>query len=206
MFNGIVECACVVTAVRDAEGGRRLTVDLAPLRATEDGPAHGPLVEVGASVAVNGCCLTVAELQGDRTVFDVVAESLSRTNLGALLPGERVNVERSLRYGERVHGHLVSGHVESTGVVTALTEKPNDTRLGVSCGAAFARALLPKGSVAVDGVSLTLSALGAEEFEVALVPHTLRCTTLGDRRPGDRVNLEPDLIGRWVLAAGDRLR
>jgi len=206
VFSGIVECACPVTAALEAGGGRRLSVDLGPLRETGDPGDGGALVGLGDSVAINGCCLTVASLDGDRAAFDVVAESLSRTNLGALGPGSRVNVERSLRFGERVDGHLVSGHVEVTGTVTALDERPGDTRLRVRCGTEFTRLLLPKGSVAVDGVSLTLATLGELDFEVALVPYTLSRTTLGRRRAGERVNLEPDLVGRWVLAAVDRLR
>ena len=206
MFSGIVERACTVVAVRPEGEARRLDIDLGPLRDGEAGRPDGPLVELGASVAVAGVCLTVAALDGDRAGFDVVAETLARTTLGALPAGARVNVERSLRFGERVDGHFVSGHVETTGVVLALDEREGDTRLSVRCGAPFARALLPKGSVSVDGVSLTIADLGAEDFQVALVPHTLQRTTLGDLRAGDRVNLEPDLIGRWVLAAADRLR
>ena len=206
MFSGIVERACTVAAVRRDGAARRLVVDLAPLREGAAARADGALVELGASVAVAGCCLTVAALDDDRAAFDVVAESLSRTTLGTLEAGSRVNVERSLRYGERVDGHLVAGHVETTGVVIALDERAGDTRLSVRCGADVARLLLPKGSVAVDGVSLTIAALGADDFSVALVPHTLQRTTLGELRAGDRVNLEPDLVGRWVLAAVERLR
>jgi riboflavin synthase len=206
VFSGIVESTCPVVAATELGVARRLALDLSPLRTQDGGCSPGPLVALGASVAVNGCCLTVASLQGDRAGFDLVLESLSRTNLGAVVVGARVNVERSLRYGERVDGHLVSGHVESTGLVTALDARAGDTRLRVQCGAEFARLLLPKGSVAVDGVSLTLAALEDEAFEVALIPHTLARTTLGERRPGDRLNLEPDLLGRWVLAAVERLR
>ncbi|HZM00892.1 MAG TPA: riboflavin synthase [Planctomycetota bacterium] len=206
MFSGIIECACPVAGIREAGGARRLTLDLSPLRGARPGGAAGALVEPGGSVSVNGCCLTVDACDGDRAAFEVVAESLARTNLGALSAGDRVNVERSLRFGDPVDGHLVSGHVECTGLVTALDERPGDTRLRVRCGPGFAALLLPKGSVAIDGVSLTLAALGEQDLEVALVPHTLGRTTLGERRPGDRVNLEPDLIGRWILAAVARLR
>lgn len=222
MFAGIVECACPVQAVEPGQGSIRLAVDLAPLRvapgsrlpdapapptAPTGGPAaRQPLVRLGASVALNGCCLTVAECRGDVALFDVVAESLARTNLGSLLPGDHANVERSLRYGEPVDGHFVAGHVETTGEVLALDEHAGDVRLGVRCGPACASLLLPKGSIAIDGVSLTIATLERDRFTVALVPHTLRRTTLGARRAGDRVNLEPDLIGRWILAAVERQR
>jgi riboflavin synthase len=214
VFSGIVERACALVSVVEGPGCRRLTLDLSPLREAASEPsssalpevrdAQAPLVALGSSVAVDGCCLTVAALAGDRAEFDVVAETLARTTLGRLVQGARVNVERSLRYGERVDGHLVSGHVETTGVVAALDAAPGDTRLRVRCARDFARLLLPKGSVAIDGVSLTLAALREDAFEVALVPHTLQRTTLGERVAGDRVNLEPDLIGRWVLAAVER--
>jgi riboflavin synthase alpha subunit len=215
VFSGIVECVCAVREVAPGPGSRRLVVDLAPLRDPPSAPSAGApggpipgaaLVRPGASVAVSGCCLTVSELDGDRAAFDVTTESLQRTNLGALAAGDGVNVERSLRYGDPVDGHLVSGHVEATGEVTALERAPGDVRMTVRCGPAFAALLLPKGSVAVDGVSLTIASLAEDRFTVALVPHTLERTTLGARRAGQRVNLEPDLLGRWMLAAVERLR
>ena len=194
------------------------------------GAATGPIAGLGDSIAVNGVCLTVAalgdpgaadpvgsatgggrspdltrDLSPDLAAFDVVAETLARTNLGALVAGDRVNVERSLRYGEPVDGHLVSGHVECTGEVVSLERRAGDVRLAIRCGADFAGRLLPKGAVAVDGVSLTIAELGADRFTLALVPHTLEWTTLGGLRAGDRVNLEPDLVGQWVLRAVERL-
>ncbi|MHC5210219.1 MAG: riboflavin synthase [Planctomycetota bacterium] len=209
MFSGIVECSCPVRVVEPGPGACRLGIDLGPLRElTGERPGSDPpaRVRLGASVAVNGCCLTVAELQGDTACFDVVTETLSRTNLGTLAPGHLVNVERSLRFGDPVDGHLVAGHVEASGEVLALDETPGDVRLTIRCGTPCAQLLLPKGSVAVDGVSLTIASLEQDGFTVALVPHTLRMTTLGERRPGDRVNLEPDLMGRWILAAVERMR
>jgi len=224
VFTGIIEARCPVLSAADSAAGRRLRLDLAPLRAAprpaaggEPGPSppapslppgspaapasSEALVRLGDSVAVSGCCLTVAALAGDHADFDVVAETLQRTNLGALAAGDAVNVERSLRLGDPVDGHLVSGHVERTGRVAALDERPGEYRLVIECGADFAARTLPKGSVAVDGVSLTVAELQRDRFAVALVPHTLERTTLRDRRPGDRVNLEPDLIGQWVLRA-----
>lgn len=194
-----------------------LEIDLGPLREGPDGASTGAstgadepeakaLVRLGDSVAVSGCCLTVAALAGDTARFDVVAETLACTNLAALVAGSLVNVERSLRYGDPLDGHLVQGHVERTGEVLALDEQPGEVRLTVACGADFAARTLPKGSVTVDGVSLTVAELGRERFTVALVPHTLRLTTLGERKPGDAVNLEADMIGQWVLRAVDRQR
>ncbi len=201
MFTGIIESACTVRHAVTREGRLRLLVDLAPaLAAGRALRAPAP----GDSVAVNGCCLTIDALDGCEASFDVVEESLRRTNLGQLRAGARVNVERSLAFGDPVDGHLVSGHVEATGAVLALEPTPSETRLTVGCTAEFAGRLLPKGSVAVDGVSLTIATLHSGSFEIALVPHTLRRTTLGERRVGDRVNLEPDLIGQWVARAVER--
>ena len=174
-------------------------LDLAGLSGTPRGADPPP--RLGDSVAVHGCCLTVAALHGTTAAFDVVTETLACTNLGGLARGARVHVERSLRLGDPLDGHLVAGHVERTGRVAEVRPGSGETRLVVECGRDFAARTLPKGSVAVDGVSLTVAALGEDRFEVALVPHTLALTTLGQRRPGDRVNLEPDLLGQWVLRA-----
>jgi len=207
VFTGIIECSCTVSQAREGDGGRSLEIDLGLLRTaprTAPGGEDGPLVALGDSVAVNGCCLTVAELAGDTARFDVVPETLACTNLGALADGTRVNIERSLRYGEPVDGHLVQGHVERTGAVQVVDEGPAEVRMTISCGEDFAGRVLPKGSVTVDGVSLTVAELGRDGFTVALVPHTLKMTTLGERRPGDPVNLEADMIGLWVLRAVER--
>jgi len=185
--------------VSDRPGARRLLVDLGPLSGSPRAGQPGP--RAGDSIAINGCCLTVAGLQGPGAAFDVVTETLERTNLGRLRPGDRVHVERSLRLGDPLDGHLVSGHVERTGRVAEVRTLPGETRLTVECGADFAARTLPKGSVAVDGVSLTVAELGADRFTVALVPHTLQVTTLGARAPGDLLNLEPDQVGQWVLRA-----
>jgi len=214
MFAGIVESRVPVAGLAEGHGSRRLVLDLAPLRRTEGDRQsdRGPLLALGDSLSVLGVCLTAAALgpaaalpggagAPDLAAFDIVAETLRCTNLGDLHTGDWVHVERSLAYGERVHGHLVSGHVEGVGEVLALEQTPGDTRLSVRCGQPFARRCLPKGAVTVDGVGLTLAALGSDRFTVALVPHTLERTTLGQRRRGERVNLEADLIGQWVSAA-----
>jgi riboflavin synthase alpha subunit len=213
VFTGIIEAACPVRSATGQDGSRRLRIDLSPLRGggnprdargvpvASGGGSPAPLVRLGDSVAVNGCCLTVAGLSGDEAAFDVIPETLGRTNLGALAAGALVNVERSLRYGDPVDGHLVAGHVERLGEVLAVEHLPGEVRVSIGCGADFARRTLPKGSVAIDGVSLTVAELHAERLVVALVPHTLERTTLSRLRAGDRVNLEPDMLGQWVLRA-----
>lgn len=201
MFTGLVEAACRVLSVRDLPSGlRSVQLDLAALRDAE--PAgRPPLTRLGASLAIDGVCLTVAGLEADTARFDVVPETLGRTTLGGLQAGQRVNVERALRLGDRLDGHFVQGHVERTGQLRRRVDGGGELRLTIECGADFAAACLPKGSVTVSGVSLTLAELHAEAFVVALVPHTLACTTLGSLEPGARVNLEPDLVGQWVRAA-----
>jgi len=168
-------------------------------------PALAAEVRLGDSVAVNGCCLTVTEAARGRLAFDAVRETLDRTALGALRPGARVNLERALRADARLDGHIVQGHVDTTGRIRSLERSGEDVRLAIDCSAAFAELLVPKGSVAIDGVALTLVNVVSEGFDVALIPHTLRETNLGDRKPGERVNLEADVLGKYVLRYLERL-
>ena len=153
----------------------------------------------GSSVAVNGVCLTVVARGAGRIGFDLGPETLARTALGDLGAGDRVNLERPLRLGAPVGGHLVQGHVDGVGVVTQLSREGETARLGLECqDEALAALLIPQGSVAVDGVSLTVAALDGPAFEIMLIPHTLGQTTLGGLKAGKRVNLEMDMIGKYV--------
>jgi len=153
----------------------------------------------GSSVAVNGVCLTVVARGPGRIGFDLGPETLARTALGDLGAGDRVNLERPLRLGAPVGGHLVQGHVDGVGVVTQLSREGETARLRLECqDDALAALLIPQGSVAVDGVSLTVAALDGPAFEIMLIPHTLGQTTLGGLKAGKRVNLEMDMIGKYV--------
>ena len=155
--------------------------------------------EPGASIAVNGVCLTVVTRDGARLDFDLGPETLARTALGDLGAGDGVNLERPLRLGGMVGGHLVQGHVDSVGVVTGFARDGETARLRVEWqNASLAPLLIPQGSVAVDGVSLTVAELGAAAFEIMLIPHTLAHSTLGRLKAGRRVNLEADMIGKYV--------
>jgi riboflavin synthase len=190
MFTGIVEELGSVRAVTAREGGARL--ELHATQVITD-------AAIGDSIAVNGCCLTVVELGDDWWAADAQIETLDRTTLGALLPGDPVNLERPLRLGDRLGGHLVLGHVDGVGEVTAVDPLPDgSTRVTVRAPSALARYLVEKGSVTVDGASLTITTVDGADFGVALIPHTLAVTTLGVRRPGDRVNLEADMIAKHV--------
>ena len=186
MFTGLVEEVGDVIGLEDG----RLTVSARIV--VEDGA-------LGASIAVNGTCLTVVERGAERLGFDLGPETLARTALGELGAGDRVNLERPLRLGGLLGGHLVQGHVDGVGTVTALVRDGETARLRVEWqDPALARLLIPQGSVTVDGVSLTVAALDDSGFEIMLIPHTLVQTTLGILKPGRRVNLEMDMIGKYV--------
>jgi riboflavin synthase len=161
----------------------------------------GEPLRAGESVAVDGACLTVATLTPGGFAADLSPETLARTTLGRLRPGQRVNVERALKVGDRLGGHLVQGHVDATARVLAVQPAGEFVTLRVALPAAFAAEVAGKGSIALDGVSLTVAGLGAGWFEVALVPATLAATTLGSRRPGDEVNLETDVLAKYVRRA-----
>ena len=197
MFTGIVEAVSTVVGVEPAGGVVRLVV-LAPELARE--------VRIGDSVAVRGACLTVTRAEEGRLHFEAVRETLLRTAVGELEAGSKVNLERALRAGGRLDGHLVQGHVDGVGRVRELRREGDDVRLFVDGPPEVAEHLVEKGSVAIDGVSLTVVGVRDDGFDVALIPHTLAVTTLGTTRPGDPVNLEVDVLAKYVerlLAAAD---
>jgi riboflavin synthase len=189
MFTGLVEALGTVTALAPGGAGRELTVR-APRMAGE--------LALGESVAVNGACLTVVARDETSFRFQVGPETLSRTNLGALAAGDRVNLERSLRVSDRLGGHLVQGHIDGLGAVAERLTDGEWALVWFRCPPELAAQMVPKGSVAVDGVSLTLVDVGPDRFSVALIPHTLANTTLGLKGPGAAVNLETDLLGKYV--------
>ncbi len=189
MFTGIVTHVGRIRAVEERGGGRLFVVEP---------PFDARTLEVGASVAHDGVCLTVTDhVDGGYTVF-AIPETLSRTTLGAWRPGRRVNLERSLRLGDELGGHLVFGHVDAVGEVLELERVGEMWRMVISLPPALAPLVAVKGSIAVDGVSLTVTEAAADRFAVTLIPHTRAVTTLGERRPGDRVNVEVDMLARYV--------
>ena len=190
MFTGIVEEMATVRAVE--RRGDVVRLDVAAHVAREGS-------EVGASVAVNGVCLTVVAAKPEGLAFEVGPETLSRTTLGRLAAGDAVNLERPLRFGAAVGGHLVLGHVDGIGTVEDVTRVESTARVRIVLpGPALAPLLVPQGSVAVDGVSLTIAALDARAFEVMVIPHTLAVTTFGRLARGQVVNLETDVIGKYL--------
>ncbi|MBV9439055.1 MAG: riboflavin synthase [Candidatus Eremiobacteraeota bacterium] len=197
MFSGLIVHGGIVAALVPGahDGGMALTVEAAA--AIADG------VVLGDSIAINGVCLTVVACD-DRTVrFDVVPETMQRTALRDMRAGERVNVELSLRLGDRLGGHLVYGHVDAAAEVLSKREEGQGSRITVALPAALAGLVVEKGYVALDGVSLTVAAVADGRFEVALIPETLRRTTLGAKAAGDLVNLEADPLARYTRAALD---
>jgi riboflavin synthase len=191
MFTGLVEALGGVRDLSSGGAGRRLTV----------AAALAAQLSLGESVAVNGACLTVVAHDAETFQFEVGPETLARTNLGALRPGDRVNLERSLRLSDRLGGHLVQGHVDGVGSVAERLPEGEWETVWFHCPPELVEQMVSKGSVAVDGVSLTLVDVGADTFSVALIPHTLAQTTLGFKGPGSAVNLETDLIAKYVAKA-----
>jgi riboflavin synthase len=189
MFTGIVESLGTVHTVTLTDQGCRLTFDVGDL-------AVG--LSIGDSIAVNGVCLTAVDVSTTSVSADVVSETINRTNLGSLEAGDQVNLERPMRADGRFDGHIVQGHVDATGGVARVEPEGEGTRVTIVVPESYRRYLVEKGSVTVDGVSLTLAAVIQGGFEVALIPHTLTVTTLGLRRPGDVVNLEFDVLAKYV--------
>jgi len=189
MFTGIIEGLGTITAVASAGDGKRLSVNAD--FALEDS-------RVGDSIAVNGACLTAVRIAGTRFEVDVSPETLTRTTLKTITPGTRVNIERALRLSDRLDGHLVSGHIDGTGRLAYKKAKGNTLWIGVSVAPELTRYLIAKGSVAIDGISLTINVLNDEGFEVTIIPHTAAATTVGLKHTGDAVNIETDMIGKYV--------
>ncbi|TYK47909.1 riboflavin synthase [Actinomadura decatromicini] len=196
MFTGIVEELGEIVAIETAGDSVRLAV-------------RGPLVVQdavhGASIAVNGVCLTVVEVKGEVFAADVIKETLDKSSLGALEPGAKVNLERPVRLSDRLGGHLVQGHVDGVGRIVSREPGERWDVVTVSMPPELSRYLVDKGSITVDGVSLTVVEAGADRFSVALIPTTLALTTLGLKQPGDPVNLEVDVVAKYVeRMLGDR--
>ena len=189
MFTGLVQSLAKVEAILPDGPGVRLTItDLFAV----------PGAAVGDSIAINGCCLTVVAVQGNSLTFEAGAETLKRTTLGELSEGDPINLETALGAGDALGGHLVSGHVDGLGTIDQRIEDSDWCTLWVKVPNGLTRQMASKGSVAMDGVSLTLVDVEKERFSVALIPHTLNVTTLGQRQPGDRVNLETDILAKYV--------
>jgi riboflavin synthase len=189
MFTGIIEGLGTITAIHPSGQGSRMSI-------TSDFNLDG--TRIGDSIAVNGACLTAVTLQGRRFAVDVSPETLQRSVLGKIKIGERVNLERALRFSDRLDGHLVSGHVDGMGVLKARRRLANAILITYQLPTQLARYMIEKGSVAVDGTSLTINRLDQSSFDVSIIPHTAGLTTIGLKKVGDAVNIETDMIGKYV--------
>jgi riboflavin synthase len=191
MFTGLVEEMGTIAALAPTDGGMRVGI-------------RGPLVRdglaIGDSVAVNGACLTAVELHPDGFVIEAVAETLRRTTLGDAQPGDPVNLERAVAVGDRLGGHLVQGHIDGTGTVVGATPEGDGWIIRIDAGPEIMRYVVEKGSITVDGVSLTVAGRDSDGLTIALIPHTVDVTTLGPDRIGTRVNLEVDLVAKYIEA------
>ncbi len=189
MFTGLIETTCKVKSVRPSAGGRSLTIDLGQM-ARE--------ARAGESIAINGVCLTIARLDGTAASFDLSTETLAKSTLGTLKPSSEVNVERAIQAGDRFGGHFVQGHVDGTATIEAIDRRSEFADIRFAAGADLLDAMVTKGSVAVDGISLTIAEIDRNSFSVSVIPETLKRTTLGKAKVGDCVNIETDIIVKTV--------
>jgi riboflavin synthase len=189
MFTGIIEGLGTLRTIKSAGLGKRFTVE-------SDFDLSG--TKIGDSIAVNGACLTAVTLSGRMFEVDVAPETLSKTIFSEAKSGDRVNLERALRLSDRLDGHLVSGHIDGTGVIRSKNNLSNAVIVTISIPPEICRYMILKGSVSVDGISLTINQLGADYFELSIIPHTAKLTTIGFKNPGEKVNIETDIIGKYI--------
>jgi riboflavin synthase len=196
MFTGLIEKMCLVKAARHSADSTLLTIDLGELAAQS---------KPGESIAVSGACLTIAGLQGSLASFDVSAETLARSTLGKLKSGSAVNIERPLKANERFGGHFVLGHVDGTATIEAIGKRGEFADIRFAAGSELLDGIVLKGSVAVDGISLTIAAVERNGFSISIIPETLKRTTLGRARIGDIVNIETDIIVKTIKRQLDEI-
>lgn len=194
MFTGIIEAVGIVAGIEDRGGDKRMVIAATTLDLTD--------VKVGHSIAINGVCLTVLILTGNELSADVSAETLSCTTFNQLKTGSKVNLEKALGLSDRLHGHLVTGHVDGVGLIRERKPDARSERFMIECPASLMRYISQKGSVCIDGVSLTVNEKTTTGFSVNIIPHTLQQTTIGGYGPGTQVNIEADLIARYVESLG----
>jgi riboflavin synthase len=194
MFTGIIEGTGIIKSIvkikdTDRSADSRIEIDLGKL-------SKG--LQVGDSVNVNGTCLTTTRIMKNKVYFEVVKETMKRTSLGMLEIGDHVNLERSLRISDRIEGHIVLGHIDGVGEIEDIVKKPSETKIWISVNKEIAKFLVSKGSVALDGISFTIVDVWKNKFSIALVPHTLAVTTFKNKLKGDKVNIEVDILSKYV--------
>ena len=196
MFTGIVQGIRTITALEDIEGGRRLRIKL---------DKFAKKLKQGASVAVNGVCLTVVNYEKDWAEFDIIKETLTKSNLDLIKVGDFVNIERSCSFGDEIGGHSVTGHVDCKGIIDEVRNTPNNCDIAVKCEKEWLAYLIPKGWIAIDGASLTVVEVLNDSFLISLIPETLSQTILGKKQKGDAVNLEFDHTTKVIVRTVERM-
>jgi riboflavin synthase len=189
MFTGIIEGLGTLAGIRPSGQGKRLTIE-ADFSLDQ--------TKIGDSIAVSGACLTAVKIDGKRFEVDVSPETLQTTTFDQAKVGERLNIERAMRFSDRIDGHLVSGHIDGTGIVKQLESRSNAVIVSIEVDKSLARYMITKGSVAMDGISLTINTCESDNFSVSIIPHTAKWTTIGFKNKGERVNIETDMIGKYV--------
>ena len=192
MFTGIIQVLGRVEDISKIKGRGRaaqLTVDLG---------RSSHKVKVGDSVSINGACLTITKLNKKKAIFELISETVKKTSLGSLIPGEMVNIENSLKAGDTIDGHFVLGHVDGQGKIIDKVKQKDQMKIWISLNKELSKYMVPKGSVAIDGVSLTIIDSKHDSLSVALIPHTIAQTTLGSKKKGHHVNIEVDILGKYV--------
>lgn len=189
MFSGIVEDLREVVKIDKKKDFSTISVDL-------EGFSEG--IRIGDSISVNGVCLTITNLDRSIASFDIMKETLDKTDLGDLKVNDKVNIERALKIGKRLDGHFVLGHIDGTGIIEKKIQDENNCVIWISLPEELKYGLIPKGSIGVDGISLTIADIKENSFAIALIPHTLKITTLGFKDIGDKVNIEIDYLGKWI--------
>jgi len=189
MFTGIIEGLGTITTVKSMGPAKRFIIDADFIL---------DKTRIGDSIAVNGVCLTVVGISEKRFEVDLSPETLSKTTFGRVTTGERINIERALKLSDRIDGHLVSGHIDGRGIIKQREALGNSIRITVAVPEALLRYMIPKGSVAVDGISLTINRCGENSFDVSIIPHTAKLTTIGFKKNGDSINIETDMIGKYI--------
>jgi len=157
-------------------------------------------LKIGDSVAINGVCLTAVNISKDVAEFEMVGETIKKTNLGSLKSGNKVNIERSLKVGERLEGHFVLGHVDGVGIISKMEKQPNQIKIWTKVPKELSKYIIKKGSVTVDGISLTVVDVLKDQFSVSIIPHTMKMTNLSYKKVGDKVNIETDILGKYILS------
>lgn len=194
MFTGIVEETGIIQKISKSTGNRSAAVMTVRLQ------KGNKSIKIGQSVALNGVCLTVTKLLKNDCTFEMIEETIKKTDLGSLAAKSVVNVERSLKVGDRLEGHFVLGHVDGVATITRIVKKPKEVQLWIQIPKSLVRYIVKKGSITIDGVSLTIVETKQNTASVCLIPHTIEVTNLGTKKIGDRVNIETDILGKYILA------